>query len=56
MTLNTELQEIDAFGKEFHLWMLDESVQSVLNAVSDGVFNQKKMFYGKIIFLLKRVL
>ena len=34
---------MDAFGKEFHSWILAESVQSVLsslNAVSDGVFKE----------------
>ena len=34
---------MDAFGKEFHSWIVTESVQSVLsslNTVSDGVFKE----------------
>ena len=34
---------MDAFGKEYHSWMLAESVSvicQVLNAVSDGMFGE----------------
>ena len=50
---------MDAFGNEYHLQMLVESVSQsvsqsvfyeVLNAVSDDVFKRKCLFNGDIIF------
>ena len=41
---------MDAFGKKYHLWMLCQSVNEVLNAVPDDAFKRKYLFNGEIMF------
>ena len=48
---------MDTFGKEYHLWMLAESVSQsvfykVLNAVSDDMVKRKCLFNIEIMFFL----